>query len=368
MATWTVGTGQTYSTIQSALDALYTAVTTSTFTVTQTIAVYNGTYNEKITPNAGLIPTATYRLVITAADGNSPIIDGQASRQYAIQNIGVSYVTFNGFITRNTTLREIDYESCSYGIISNNIAGPNVYGINLYKGVGGSISAVGGHIVYNNFIFGSTGGEGGGIVGDELSGCTIYNNLIINCTQGIDTYDVIGNTYIYNNTFYGNGQGIRFEDDVATNITFKNNAVYNSTGHCIQFLDPYSAQTNLVSDYNDLYIAGTAKVGNWSGVDKTSLGDWQGASNQDSHSIGTDPSFVTAGGTTAPAYKLATGSGALKVGVNLYATVATDYFGWPRPNTTAFDIGFYEQLLIATDASSNIWVQDINGISSVGFK
>jgi len=51
-----VGPGKTYSTIQSALDQLWTDQGASTFTASQYIRVFAGTYDDNVVPNAGLDP------------------------------------------------------------------------------------------------------------------------------------------------------------------------------------------------------------------------------------------------------------------------------------------------------------------------
>ncbi|KKN45012.1 hypothetical protein LCGC14_0687240 [marine sediment metagenome] len=53
---YTVGPGQEFSTIQSALDQLWTDQGAATFTASQYIRVFAGTYDENVEPNAGLTP------------------------------------------------------------------------------------------------------------------------------------------------------------------------------------------------------------------------------------------------------------------------------------------------------------------------
>src|SRR3989339_662026 len=98
MSVRTVGSGQTYSTIQAALDNLYTTVGSVGFTETHTIQVYDGTYTETATPNTGLNPTSAFRLVFEAASGNTPIVDGQSTRANGFYIDAIDYVTVNGFI------------------------------------------------------------------------------------------------------------------------------------------------------------------------------------------------------------------------------------------------------------------------------
>lgn len=53
-----VGPGKTYSTIQSALDQLWTDQGAAIFTASQYIRVYAGIYDETVLPNTGLVPDA----------------------------------------------------------------------------------------------------------------------------------------------------------------------------------------------------------------------------------------------------------------------------------------------------------------------
>jgi len=61
-----VGPGKTYSTIQSALDQLWTDQGSASFTASQYIRAYAGTYDENVTPNAALNPdeSSGYTLII----------------------------------------------------------------------------------------------------------------------------------------------------------------------------------------------------------------------------------------------------------------------------------------------------------------
>jgi len=374
MSTWTVGSGKTYSTIQGALDALYTAVTTTTFTATQTIEVYDGTYLETATPNTGLNPTATYRLVITAATGNTPIIDGESTRTNGIYINAINYVTVSGLTCKsNVSHGIIFYASSNYGTAYNNICYSNGAGIRCHSSTNG--------IVYNNtcysnstngiFFYSSTSGTSYGntcysngtngiyfskdsdtgivysnfcysnVVGIRFYSNTtslIYNNLC----KGNTSVGIYLNSYslyasVYNNTSYGDTNSIYFAIG-SSQGTVKNNIAwcYSVSGYAIYV----GSSTGFVSDNNNFYKTGTAKTGYWVGTDCTTLVDWKTASGQDPHSISADPLFINAGGTTAIDYKVPDSSPCKNKGINLNSIFTTDYFGSLR--YTNWDIGFYE--------------------------
>ena len=105
-----------------------------------------------------------------------------------------------------------------------------------------------------------------------------------------------------------------------TPLTIRNNIIWTQNGFDLN-VDP-SANTSLASDYNDLYVTGQGKVGQWQSVPRPALIDWQNASSNDTNSISADPLFVNAaggdfheksqfgsyhGGSLAPSYRFGNG-------------------------------------------------------------
>ena len=311
MATWTVGSGKTYATIKLAIDALYALVGTDPFTETQTIEVYSGTYNEAVVITNGLMPTVDYRFILTAAAGNSPIVDGQNTRYDGISAYQVDYVTICGFEIKRNTTTAITLARCNYGIMYNNYCHNNSNGIAFQS---------------------------------PSSYHTVYNNLCISHTNtGIfaDSPDVT-DCLIYNNTCYYNGDtGITIYS--GTRHTVKNNIIWNNAGTCLKVAgtpDSPSFETN----YNDLYATGTANVGYFEFADYTAatLVDWQDNVWQDANSISSDPLFESAGGTVVANYKITSSSPCKNKATSLAGTFTTDYYGTIRPQGSAWDIGFHE--------------------------
>jgi hypothetical protein len=63
-----------YTTIQSALDQLWTDQGGTDFAAEQEIRIYDGTYTECVTLNSGLRPTGSYALRIAVASGNTSVV------------------------------------------------------------------------------------------------------------------------------------------------------------------------------------------------------------------------------------------------------------------------------------------------------
>ena len=377
MSVRTVGSGQTYSTIQAALDNLYTTIGSVGFTETHTIQVYDGTYTETATPNTGLNPTSAFRLVFEAASGNTPIVDGQSTRANGFYIDAIDYVTVNGFIFRNHTSAGCRFHTnCTYAIVINNTSYSNAFG--LYVRTGSHYSSIYNNICYSN--------SNTGILVQGATNCNVYDNTCYSNSNGIYIY--LGSTYnmvyrnriysnlnsgiyvyngshyatvynnfsllnvlsgikfalstngnAYNNTCYNNTEAcIRFEN-AATTMTCKNNIMFGMTDYCLYVSD--DSQTGFVSDYNDLYPTGTANAGYW-GSSKATLALWKTASSQDANSISANPLYQNATGVTATNYKLFKESPCINAGVDLSAVFTTDYFGTTRPQKITFDIGFFE--------------------------
>ncbi|MBI4947334.1 MAG: right-handed parallel beta-helix repeat-containing protein [Bacteroidetes bacterium] len=199
---FTVGSAQEYSTIQSALDDVYICWTTTAFDADVEVRVYNGTYTETVTTNSALVPGVSGRLLIKAASGQSPVIDGASTRARAF-DISESYVTVSGFEVKNHTADGIKIAGGN-NIITQNIVHDNTaYGILIYGG--GNSNEVSYNKVYN-----TTSGTGIKIIASSSG--NIHHNLIYNNYQdGIqigETSFAANSATVKNNTCYGNGNSI----------------------------------------------------------------------------------------------------------------------------------------------------------------
>jgi len=343
-----VGTGKPYATIQAALDNLFAIEGANAFIETQTIRVYGGTYNETPVPNTLLNPTATYRLVIEAATGYYPILDGNNVAALGFYVFQINYVTIKGFSVTKYTTAGIKIELSTncvtqknkcYGIGSAGIwflssTSGEAYENNCYSntntGINFKLSATG--KIYNNNCYSNLYG----IAVDQSANTIIYNNNCpLNTSSGIYINESTG-CGTYNNTSYFSAIGITFNSN-STNGICKNNAIWSATGNCLYISD--NSQAGFVSDYNDLYPTGTGKAGYWT-VARLTLLNWQTASGQDANSISANPLFVNPGGTAAIDYRLTPASPCIKKGISLIAIFGIDYWGMER--STACDIGIHE--------------------------
>lgn len=96
------------------------------------------------------------------------------------------------------------------------------HGINTNNGRGGEI--------YGNFII---NGTGSGIkLSGTVEGWKIYNNTVINCRRGLDSFEVSGNSdnvHIWNNIFEGSNRDIQVDNPKGGNHIGRNNILVNGT-------------------------------------------------------------------------------------------------------------------------------------------
>jgi parallel beta-helix repeat protein len=395
MAQYTVGSGKAYATISAA----YAATPTGTYTEEHEIIVYDGTYTETVTINRG-VPTADYRLLIHAADGNSPVVSGGSSLTRCFR-VYEPYVTISGFEITATVGQAIETSAAvDYLVISNNtIHGCGNYGI--YFVAGADLTEI-----YGNTIYGCTNGMN--LYGDSYD---IHDNIIHDNTYGIRLSSSDGSE-VYDNTVYNNGTvlgggvifdggstncngyrnlcynnrygllantsstGIKFFENISIlnqfNINYDNSATgdnYNNTcygattaelllgagytgtsknnllcavdGYCIKS----SVTSGVTSDYNLLYVTGSGHYGKWGAAsDDESLVSWQTTSSQDANSVSGDPLLANAGETTAEDYRVSSGSPANEAGADLsgLGLYSADYFGTAIPQGALADIGAIE--------------------------
>lgn len=243
---FTAGSGQEYTTIQGAMDDVYNCWLTTSFDADVEVRVFNGTYTEAVTSNSALAPNASGRLLIKAASGNSPIIDGGSSRAHGI-DMSESYVTISGFIVRNHTADGIKIAGGN-NIIENNIVHNNgAYNIIIYGGGNNN------EVAYNKCY----GTAEAGIWVTASSSANIHHNLCYDHTKyGIYLSASANSAIVKNNTLYGNGStsaGVEsnlstqgFND--ASNPTGWTTAIITDTG-----TDPaitYVSSSSYPSGYN----------------------------------------------------------------------------------------------------------------------
>ena len=174
-------------------------------------------------------------------------------------------------------------------------SGTTLQGNRVYANTNWGISATNGSSIIDNVIY--SNGVGLYVSG---TGMTVHNNLIY-----ADTYAGLrftnGGGVVANNTFYEPTAGTQTDgtsygeaavdiENGATSVTLTDNIIVALAGIGVRVAD--AAEAGFVSDYN-LFNTGTGgRVGNWIGLDRTSLAQWRSATQRDANSRFGDPSFV----------------------------------------------------------------------------
>ncbi len=365
--------GHSYTSIQPVFDYLFATYGSTPFPEPQIIELYTGTYSEMPTTSNLLAPTATNRLIIRAAAGQSPVLDATGNN-YGFY-IRCPYVTIDKIDVKGATSYNIVYSSANHSITSNNIVhdAPTASGIgwvgctsgeaylndcyNTDNGIDPFNST--GINIYNNYCHSNL--TDGIVVSVGCSSCNVYRNIcVLNGVVGIrnlsassvNIYNnlVLRNTHygilcqgaidtqIYNNTIYRSGSdGDIAAGSTSSNITIKNNIIYGQAYAVVVNAD---SQVGFVSDYNDLYVPG-GDIGLWSLTACHTLADWKTCSSGDSNSISKNPLLAGAGTSVNPEdYKLLPLSPCQNIGTDL-STIFTDDF-FEKSRNTPWDIGFYE--------------------------
>jgi parallel beta-helix repeat protein len=152
------------------------------------------------------------------------------------------------------------------------------------------------------------------------SGHWIYNNISINCDSGVHVSGMLADSVIAHNTIvvgtaWGTGIG---GGDKAVNCSLVNNIIVSSGRN----LGGVSEKGQWISDRN-LWFGG--RRGGVTGANDVTV----------------DPLFLTGSGLVADGYRLQPSSPAINVGTTL-SEVASDYWGNPRPQGSAVDLGACE--------------------------
>jgi len=225
----------------------------------------------------------------------------------------------------------------------------------LIRGIYYNGPASGSHTIYGNFVHSLSivsSNNNSDITGIELAGGTYTcANNIVNLGVGIaggyiinGIWDESGSTItrsVYFNSVYiggtvnsGSSTSVALKNEYSGIRNYRNNVLLNArtstTGKHYAYYVRYIEQTGLTSDYNDYWTGSTETtviVASMGGVDKT-LNTLKTATGGDTHSLQINPSFASAGGTSALNYA----TSAILPGIT-ETGITTDYSGLTRPAT-----------------------------------
>jgi parallel beta-helix repeat protein len=183
---------------------------------------------------------------------------------------------------------------------------------------------------------------------DTLSNLTISNNMVVggrftfyygNFKNGGGMKDsaILNNTF-FTDAFYpndlGNSAAVKIDTSTHRNTRFVNNAVLQKSAGITRDVP----STGITFDYNGWYNLTGSTTGTGDGTHDVS-GD-----------VNIGPKLAAPGGLTAASYKLLAGSTLLNVGAPVVALdgaltgAPKDFWGTPRPQGSAPDIGAHEAL------------------------
>lgn len=168
-------------------------------------------------------------------------------------------------------------------------SGTNTYGLVFnYSGNGSSyIDTISGNTII---------GGGYGIKASYLKYAKVYNNYLVNNTNGISLTSSQDNLFAYNNFRNAQTNFIGTTSDVPTNTTLSNN-IFVTTGTSSYYNLSVTAGNFASCDYNCYYGPNGAGVANHSGKFYATLSSWQGSDHTtgtgygDEHSISADPLY-----------------------------------------------------------------------------
>jgi hypothetical protein len=230
------------------------------------------------------------------------------------------------FTVQYCTFRDIDIYGAHHGHGIYHTSGKLIWRYNFHYGDNGGflnsgaavrLASTGGAQVYSNIFTNIGGHRYWGFCNGNEGPYLIYNNIFFN------------NHYPY----FGNG----------TSTTLKNNIFFNTDSTLVDYITLNDVDsTGFTADNNLFYSADNPDSWIWSGVDKESFADWKTAAGQDTHSLNTNPLFVS---TVTPDFSLLLNSPCINAGTSVGLT--QDYAGNPVPRCSLVDIGAYEDQINA---------------------
>lgn len=325
MATYTVGSGKSYATIQAAINAAGAANDYNAL-----IPVDPGTYVENLTlrthPSTYVMPVSVY----AANTANKPIIQSTTGSYALLADVA----THSSAGTAQPTFTNIKWSGGSastYHTYSNGGAPLRFYGCEFISQLYGK------QIFYQPY--GGTAGRGW-----VIDGCWFYNpgQIVFNSGGGVGT--------LTNNRIrWFNGSQAMIQAGFSTWTAYNNSVASGANGGTLFIVG--TARNNAISRTGgssptkifDVFTGGGSGYGNnvfsWGGVNTgTNLGG---------NVTGSDPGFADPDNGD---FAITTGSACYNAGATL-TEVTTDHRGTARPQGASYDVGAYE-LVPGTTVSS----------------
>ena len=326
---------------------------------------------------------ANYYSTIELALGNF-IVYLEEDSFVTIQNLAFKYGSADGIEVRNS--RYITIEDCELAYIGGcELINNQRYGGGIQFWANSNNNAVQRcyiHDIYDDAVT----EQGNATIGTTVQQYNIkyINNLISNCSESsfcffiqpsIVTGSFMKNIYFENNTCINAGGGwaanqrpdlkgfqIYCSENTATldSIFIRNNIFYKS--RCFIFIDNTSVPTlnYTESDYNCWYTDNSSDtaVAFWTAkalsyYTYSQFAAYQISTNEDTHSLIKNPSFVDPADTN---FKLSASSPCIDAGVNVGIT--NDFQQQTRPDNCCYDLGCYQYTLTTSTGPANLFITD----------
>ncbi len=274
---------------------------------------------------------------ITTIEGNTISGNSTGAYLYAYNGGSIVFGNANLALGRGNNV----FGNTSIGVWAN--TGSQVVGNSIHDNAGAlGLKVMNGASAADNLVFGNFYGIELD-TGTTLQSNRVYANTSWGISVGADNAMVIDNT-VYSNAVgvYLSGSNINFRNNLiygdqiaglritsGSGSVIANNTIYEPVAGTVNDVSSYgaaaldidrnvssvtltdniivalagvgisvanAAQAGLVSNYNLFYTGAGGRVGNWLGLDRTSLAQWRTATQRDSNSRFGDPLFVNAAG------------------------------------------------------------------------
>ena len=330
-----------WSTVQAALDQLFTDQGATLFTTIQELRLFDGTFTENVTPSTSLVVNFENFLWVRANTGDTPIIDGGASTcwtNWTTRHVRFDGITFNGTGNGLSTANiqrgaPLDVRNCTFNTGSGIFASASQFGSCVVEDCTFNLSNSFAVLFRQGSLLMRNCSISGGIsqvLHDQGQRCELEGCTFRNAASGIRLTDFGSALSVKNCSFFGltladidsewtDGGTLRAISDLVAldNIHVDSALVY------------WLPSRTRLANVNHNTIFNATKVGRVNTTDYTTLANWQAYADDtgvspDADSTTSDPLLTDPGagdfslGTSSPARHTGSGSGVL-TGINSVA-------------------------------------------------